>query len=116
MDNKLLLVTSAGYVTLDLGNERVRIGEHDMHKDEAIRLAKTIVAQYEHIENSEKPEYDNAGRLLNPRALVPTTEELRFISERKLIQAIKALRERTHMGLKDAKDLIEYWRDNPIPF
>lgn len=48
--------------------------------------------------------------------LTPTTEEMEFVHRGQMINAIKAVRQRANLTLKEAKDLVEGWRANKIPF
>lgn len=116
MSNKLILVASNAYLTAEFENDRVRIGEYDLSKDEALRLAKTILEQFPTEPVKQEPQFAPNGHVLNLDAFTPTAEEAQFIRQHQIIPAIKSLRQRTGMMLVDAKTLVEKWRDNPIPF
>lgn len=51
------------------------------------------------------------GQLL-PGERMPTSAEAQFVREGRKINAIKAVRERTFLGLRDAMSLVESWQQN----
>jgi len=48
------------------------------------------------------------NRYLNPKASL-SADEVLFVRQREKIKAIKAVRQRTGLGLKEAKDLVDDW-------
>jgi ribosomal protein L7/L12 len=61
----------------------------------------------------------SVGEPLQPATTVPTdplpAEAVAAVSRAQLIEAVKIVRERHGLGLKEAKDLVDRYRSNPMP-
>lgn len=44
---------------------------------------------------------------------IPTAEEVVYMNASRVIDAIKSVRMRSRLGLREAKDLVNMWRANP---
>ncbi len=53
-------------------------------------------------------------KMPNPSEL--TRSEMKLVLERKKIPAIKEVRARLNLGLKEAKDLVDAWDNEVVPF
>ncbi len=47
---------------------------------------------------------------------MPTLDEVKLIKQHRIIDAIKSLRMRTNLGLKEAKEMTDLWRNNPAKY
>lgn len=91
-----------------------------MNSDEMLHLVQKIVADNPGISlvrfDADTQEITfSTLRVANSVGLVPL--EVEFIMKNQMINAIKAYRERTHCGLKEAKDICEQYRAfKNVPF
>lgn len=92
---------------------KAAIDEGDFGKSREIMNTLVVISDWRFFKsNAQKLANAMGGDNVGPDML--NNGEKAFVAAGKVIDAIKAVRERTGKGLKEAKDLVISYRDSPV--